>query len=65
MAWRKPLNHLVYLFVLFTYFREATGEEAMERAAFGLKKIRDRDGPRALAGFGCVKGSNEEAYLFQ
>ncbi len=31
----------------------------------GLKKIRDRDGPQALAGFGSAKGSNEEAYLFQ
>src|ERR1700687_5110426 len=47
----------------FTHFREATWEEAMERAASGLKKIRDRDGPRALAGFGSAKGSNEEAYL--
>ena len=28
-------------------------------------KIRDRDGKRALAGFGSAKGSNEEAYLFQ
>jgi formate dehydrogenase major subunit len=37
----------------------------MERAASGLAKIRDRDGPRALAGFGSAKGSNEEAYLFQ
>ena len=27
--------------------------------------IRDRDGRRALAGFGSAKGSNEEAYLFQ
>src|SRR5665811_826611 len=49
----------------FTHFREATWEEAMQRAASGLKKIRDRDGPRALAGFGSAKGSNEEAYLFQ
>ncbi|HEY5216907.1 MAG TPA: molybdopterin-dependent oxidoreductase, partial [Pseudolabrys sp.] len=49
----------------FTHFREATWEEAMARAASGLKKIRDRDGPRALAGFGSAKGSNEEAYLFQ
>jgi formate dehydrogenase major subunit len=49
----------------FTHFRECTWEEAMERAASGLKKIRDRDGPRALAGFGSAKGSNEEAYLFQ
>jgi formate dehydrogenase major subunit len=49
----------------FTHFRECSWEEAMERAASGLKKIRDRDGPRALAGFGSAKGSNEEAYLFQ
>src|SRR6267154_3144851 len=49
----------------WTHFREATWEEAMERAAAGLVKIRDRDGPRALAGFGSAKGSNEEAYLFQ
>src|SRR6476469_8091374 len=49
----------------FTHFREATWEETMERAASGLTKIRDRDGPQALAGFGSAKGSNEEAYLFQ
>src|SRR6185369_16537073 len=46
-------------------FREATWEEALELAAGGLKKVRDRDGPNALAGFGSAKGSNEEAYLFQ
>ena len=46
-------------------FREATWEEALELAANGLKKVRDRDGPNALAGFGSAKGSNEEAYLFQ
>src|SRR5580704_969692 len=49
----------------WTHFREATWDEALDRAAGGLKKIRDRDGPRALAGFGSAKGSNEEAYLFQ
>ena len=49
----------------WTHFREATWEEALDRAAKGLVKIRDRDGPRALAGFGSAKGSNEEAYLFQ
>src|SRR5215470_14684003 len=49
----------------WTHFREATWDEAMDRAAKGLVKIRDRDGPRALAGFGSAKGSNEEAYLFQ
>ncbi|MBK8322768.1 MAG: formate dehydrogenase subunit alpha [Betaproteobacteria bacterium] len=46
-------------------FREATWEEALDLAGGGLAKIRDRDGPNALAGFGSAKGSNEEAYLFQ
>ena len=49
----------------WTHFREATWDEALERAAGGLKRIRDRDGGNALAGFGSAKGSNEEAYLFQ
>ncbi len=49
----------------WTHFREATWDEALDRAAAGLKQIRDRDGHRALAGFGSAKGSNEEAYLFQ
>ncbi len=49
----------------FTHFREATWEEALEVAASGLKGIREEHGPRALAGFGSAKGSNEEAYLFQ
>jgi len=48
-----------------THFREASWEEALDRAAEGLRRIRDRDGPRALAGFGSAKGSNEEAYLVQ
>ena len=46
-------------------FREATWDEALALAADGLRKIRDRDGRGALAGFGSAKGSNEEAYLFQ
>jgi formate dehydrogenase major subunit len=46
-------------------FREATWEEALDKAAEGLRKIRDEHGGGALAGFGCAKGSNEEAYLFQ
>ena len=49
----------------FTHFREATWEEALDRAAGGLAAIRDRDGGAALAGFGSAKGSNEEAYLVQ
>ncbi len=46
-------------------FRPATWEEALSRAAEGLKRVRDTHGGGALAGFGSAKGSNEEAYLFQ
>ncbi len=49
----------------WTHFRPATWEEALDRAAGGFLRIRDSHGPRALAGFGSAKGSNEEAYLFQ
>jgi formate dehydrogenase major subunit len=47
------------------YFRKASWEAALEYAAKGLSKVRDENGPAALAGFGSAKGSNEEAYLFQ
>ncbi|GAB4352546.1 MAG: formate dehydrogenase subunit alpha [Kiloniellaceae bacterium] len=49
----------------WTHFREATWEEALDRAAAGLKKVYEENGPKGLAGFGSAKGSNEEAYLFQ
>ncbi len=47
------------------YFREASWEEALEKAASGLARARDNHGGSALAGFGSAKCSNEEAYLFQ
>ena len=46
-------------------FREATWEEALDRAADGLKAAYEKQGPKGVAGFGSAKGSNEEAYLFQ
>ena len=49
----------------WTHFREASWEEALDRAASGLKSVLDAHGPSGLAGFGSAKGSNEEAYLFQ
>src|SRR5437588_2019761 len=49
----------------YTHFRKASWDEALDLATTGLKQIRDRNGRRALAGFGSAKGSNEEAYLFQ
>ena len=49
----------------WSHFREASWEEALDAAATGLKKVLERDGGQALAGFGSAKGTNEEAYLFQ
>ena len=46
-------------------FRSASWAEALEFAASGLIKVREKDGGNALAGFGSAKGSNEEAYLVQ
>jgi formate dehydrogenase major subunit len=48
-----------------THFREASWDEALDRAAAGLMKALDEHGASGLAGFGSAKGSNEEAYLFQ
>jgi formate dehydrogenase major subunit len=62
---RKDANDQVDPANPWTHFREATWEEALDRAASGLKNIRDTKGKKALAGFGSAKGSNEEAYLFQ
>jgi formate dehydrogenase major subunit len=50
---------------VLTVFREASWEEALALAGGTLARLRDEHGPRALAGFGSAKGSNEEAYLFQ
>ena len=50
---------------MMSVFREASWEEALDFAASGLKNLRELEGPKALAGFGSAKGSNEEAYLFQ
>lgn len=49
----------------FSYFREANWDEALEIAAGGLMAIKQAQGPKALAGFGSAKCSNEEAWLFQ
>ena len=49
----------------WTHFREASWDEALDAAAAGFSGIKAAHGPKALAGFGSAKGSNEEAYLFQ
>ena len=50
---------------MWSVFREATWDEALDRAGLTLRAIREQHGPKGLAGFGSAKGSNEEAYLFQ
>jgi len=60
----KTLN-LISPADMLDYFREASWEEALDYAAKGLLAIKEKNGPKALAGFGSAKGSNEEAYLFQ
>src|SRR5438132_2023809 len=67
---RKPGNPKSADFVMdpddaLSVFREASWEEALDLAGGALRGIRDTRGPKALAGFGSAKGSNEEAYLFQ
>ena len=46
-------------------FEETTWDIALTKTIQGFKDIKNKKGPNALAGFGCAKGSNEEAYLFQ
>ena len=48
----------------WTHFREASWDEALDAAATGLARLRERKGSY-VAGFGSAKCSNEEAYLFQ
>lgn len=49
----------------WTHFREATWEEALDKAAHGLVDLRSFYGGKSVAGFGSAKCTNEEAYLFQ
>ena len=49
----------------WTHFREASWDEALDKAAGGMKSLAETHGGRAVAGFGSAKCTNEEAYLFQ
>jgi formate dehydrogenase major subunit len=46
-------------------FREASWDEALDAGRRRPAGAARPHGPKALAGFGSAKGSNEEAYLFQ
>src|SRR3954468_9702148 len=61
---RKP-GGLVDYDEVMPHFREATWDEALDLVATRLKAIHEESGPKAIAGFGSAKCTNEEAYLFQ
>lgn len=46
-------------------FRVATWDEALDRAAAGLKSVVDRHGPRAFGLFSCSKSTNEMNFTAQ
>ena len=45
--------------------RPATWDEALDRAASGLKAIRDAHGGQAIGMFSCSKATNEMNFLAQ
>ena len=45
--------------------RRATWDEALERAASGLRNARERDGTRTYGMFSCSKATNEMNYIAQ
>ena len=45
--------------------RPASWEEALDRAAGGLRAVIERDGPNAVGLFSCSKATNEVNYLAQ
>jgi len=45
--------------------REATWEEALERAASGFRSVVDAHGPSAFGMFSCSKTTNEVNYAAQ
>lgn len=45
--------------------RQATWEEALERAAAGLRSARERGGTRTYGMFSCSKATNEMNYVAQ
>jgi formate dehydrogenase (hydrogenase) len=45
--------------------RRATWDEALDRAASGLRDARERDGTRTYGMFSCSKATNEMNYIAQ
>jgi formate dehydrogenase major subunit len=45
--------------------RSASWDEALDRAATGLRRVLDTQGPRGLGLFSCSKATNEVNYAVQ
>jgi predicted molibdopterin-dependent oxidoreductase YjgC len=45
--------------------RAATWDEALDRAAEGLRRVVERHGPRAFGLFSCSKSTNETNFIAQ
>ncbi len=45
--------------------RTATWEEALDRAAEGIRSVVERHGPQAYGMFSCSKASNETNFIAQ
>ncbi len=45
--------------------REASWDEALQRAASGVRGVVDEDGPTAFGLFSCSKATNEMNYMAQ
>jgi formate dehydrogenase major subunit len=45
--------------------RAASWDEALDRAAAGLRRVVDRHGPRAFGLFSCSKSTNETNFVAQ
>jgi predicted molibdopterin-dependent oxidoreductase YjgC len=45
--------------------RQATWDEALDRAADGFRRVRDQHGGDAIGTFSCSKASNEMNFLAQ
>lgn len=61
----RPYLRLTHPLVRDGDLRRATWDEALERAALGLRDARDRGATRTFGMFSCSKATNEMNYIAQ
>jgi len=62
----RPYTRLTYPLIRDgEALRRATWDEALERAASGLRDARDRGGTKTFGMFSCSKATNEMNYVAQ